>query len=111
MGNCGSKDDTIPPKPIPSSTPLPTKVENVALVKKINETQPPQQTKEDLGDLPVLTSSQLAAVTKIQRIVRNRSAWRIAQAEREWKVRYFAFLYSKLLRYLVTWIHKMKLIC
>lgn len=44
--------------------------------------------KSDNGEneLPVLTPWQLAAVTRIQRLVKQRSAWRIAQAEREWKI-------------------------
>jgi hypothetical protein len=32
------------------------------------------------------TPQQIAAVQRIQRLVRNKSAWKLAQAEREWKV-------------------------
>jgi hypothetical protein len=33
------------------------------------------------------TPQQIAAVQRIQRLVRNKSAWRLAQEEREWRVR------------------------
>jgi hypothetical protein len=55
-------------------------------LSKGNSSKYEKQEGEDLGEVPALTPKQLAAVTRIQRLVRNKSAWKLAEAEREWKV-------------------------
>ena len=60
------------------------------------------------------TPQQIAAVQRIQRLVRNKSAWKLAQAEREWKVNSHSsscHLPSPPSRFLVIWTLKTRQIC
>lgn len=45
----------------------------------------PNLAKQESVESP-FTQVELEAIKKIQRSIRNRSAWKFAEAEREWKV-------------------------
>lgn len=84
--------------PVPTATSQSLKVNGTEATPTEAETHPERkklsvvttQTSSDdnraLGVTQPPTPQQVAAAQRIQRLARNKSAWRIAEVEREWKV-------------------------
>jgi hypothetical protein len=122
MGNCGGSEKAVSKQNFdsiqvpeknnePQNKPKPVRERSVKIEKsqsaRLKETKTASKKYENEenysdSDLPILNPKQLAAVTRIQKLVRNKSAWRVAQTEREWKVIIsFKFYFLIQNRYLV----------
>lgn len=89
----------IPP-PIPESTPRPKSPLRLEVsTAEIDKAEPSQKVSKPISKQDSLdrikslfndppTPQQLAAVQRIQRLARTKSAWRLAETERDWKVVY-----------------------
>ena len=105
QSNVETKFETTDSNPLESALPAPSTETSEEVIKKDSETSSnsmrptkkklavaTNQSMADSDDNRVLgvsqppTPQQIAAAQRIQRLARNKSAWRIAEVEREWKV-------------------------